>query len=203
MELRDRNSPGDVARIELPEGSMFVLGPNTNARFTHAVLPEYEISFLDQNMKEPTCRTKEGGRISLTLRDVRTFLDVKTQRLFGQGISSSCDSLQLSEQELYQAALVARKEDSIDRNKAAAVATAIGIGVGVASYDRTRAKSGSTSGERSIMMEMFDIVATITISSGASYLYIRHLKKRMRQHKEEMEARDFFSKKSVSGNKYN
>eukprot|EP00985_Skeletonema_marinoi_P033403 scaffold41226_cov153-Skeletonema_marinoi.AAC.1 len=31
MELRDRKSPGDVARIELPEGSMFVLGPYTNA----------------------------------------------------------------------------------------------------------------------------------------------------------------------------
>ena len=40
MELRDRVYPHDVARIELPANSMFVLGPCTNARFTHSVLPK-------------------------------------------------------------------------------------------------------------------------------------------------------------------
>ncbi|KAL7439952.1 hypothetical protein ACHAXM_012137 [Skeletonema potamos] len=202
MELRDRKSPGDVARIELPEGSMFVLGPYTNERFTHAVLPEYEVDFLEQNdMKEPKCRTEDGGRISLTLRDVRTFLDVKTRRLFGQGISSSCESPQLTEQVLREAALVVRKEDSADRRSAAAVAAAIGVSVGFSSYDRTKATS-SKEGSGNII-ELFCSVAMTTISAAASYCYLRHLKERMRQYRNEMEARDFFSKKSASGNKYN
>jgi len=199
MELRDRKSPGDVARIELPEGSMFVLGPYTNARFTHAVLPEYEVDFLEKNddTKEPKCRTDDGGRISLTLRDVRTFLDVKTQRLFGQGISSSCDSPQLTEEELHQATVAMRKEDAVDRNRAAAVAAAIGVGAGFACSDSTKAKSSCD------IVELIRTVAIPTMSAVASYCYLRHLKNKIRQHRDEMEARDFFSKKSASGNKYN
>ncbi len=194
MELRDRNSPGDVARIELPEGSMFVLGPYTNAKFTHSVLPEYEVDFLEQNntlTKEPTCRTEDGGRISLTLRDVRTFLDVKTQRLFGQGISSSCDSPHLTEEGLRQATVTMRKEDAADRNGAAVVAAAIGVGVSLASFDKTRGKMSIRS------------VVIPTLSAVASYCCLRHLKNRIRKHRDEMEARVFFSKKSASGNKYN
>ncbi len=199
MELRDRKSPGDVARIELPEGSMFVLGPYTNARFTHAVLPEYEVDFLEQSkMKEP--KWEDGGRISLTLRDVRTFLDVKTQRLFGQGISSSCDSPQLTEQVLHEAALVVREEDAADRNRAAAVAAAIGVGAGFASYDPKAKTSKEGSGD---ITELICSVAITTISATASYCYLRHLKDTIRQHRNEMEARDFFSQKSASGNKYN
>lgn len=195
MELRSRNSPGDVARIELPEGSMFVLGPYTNAKFTHAVLPGYEVDFIEQNnalTKEPKCRTEDGGRISLTLRDVRTFLDVKTQRLFGQGISSSCNSLQhLTEEGLRQATVTIRKEDAADRNGAAVVAAAIGVGASFAYSDKTRGKSTIRS------------VVVPTISAMASYFCLRHLKNRRRKHRDEMEARDFFSKKSVSGTKYN
>ena len=200
MELRDRKSPGDVARIELPEGSMFVLGPYTNARFTHAVLPQYEVDFMEQNnmMKEPACRTEDGGRISLTLRDVRTFLDVKTQRLFGQGISSSYDNPQLSEEGLRQATVAMRKEDIADRNRIAVVAAAIGAGAGFASFDRAREKKSNNE-----VFEMIRSVAIPTISATASYFYLRHLKNRIRQHRNEMEAREFFSKKSASGNKYN
>ncbi|KAL7500144.1 hypothetical protein ACHAWT_008627 [Skeletonema menzelii] len=199
MELRDRKSPGDVARIELPEGSMFVLGPYTNARFTHAVLPEYEVDFLEQNniqMKEPKCRTEDGGRISLTLRDVRTFLDVKTQRLFGQGISSSCDSPQLTEEGLRQATVAMRQEDAVDRNRAVVVAAAIGVGAGFVSFDKARGKSSIE------LIEMIRSVAIPTISATASYFYLRHLRNSIRQHRDEMEARDFFSKKSASGNNY-
>lgn len=206
MELRDRKSPGDVARIELPENSMFVLGPFTNARFTHAVLPEYEIDFLEQNnMNELKCRTEDGGRISLTLRDVRTFLDVKTQRLFGQGISSSCDSPQLTEEELHESALAVRKEDYADRNRSAAVAAVIGVGAAFASYDRTKSKSCIEGVARpdQLVMELIRIVAIPTISAAASYCCIRRLKDRIRQNRDEMEARDFFSKKSASGTKYN
>lgn len=193
MELRDRKSPGDIARIELPEGSMFVLGPYTNATFTHSILPEYEVDFLEQGMKKPKCRVEKGGRISLTLRDVRTFLDVKTQRLFGQGISGSLQPL--TQQELHEAALAVRKEDSNDKKKAVALAAAIGLGSCFASARANKA-------ERSNIIELIGSFAIATVSAGASYYCIRHLKKRSRQLKDEMKARDFFSRKSVSGTKY-
>ena len=71
FELRRRQAPHDITRVTLPHKSMLVLGPHTNKLFTHSVL------------------AKEGSvkpRISLTLRDVKTFLDCRTGRLFGQGV---------------------------------------------------------------------------------------------------------------------
>jgi hypothetical protein len=73
MELRRRTEPKDVTRIVLPHRSMLVLGPKTNQQFSHSILP------------------KEGSpkiRISLTLREVKTFLDLSTGRLFGQGVEA-------------------------------------------------------------------------------------------------------------------
>merc|ERR1719253_2455528 len=101
MEVRDRREPHDVARGDLPPGSMFVLGPYTNARFTHAVLPliceeeggedgrKNRTASSDEGGKrtggegDVRCSVEDGGRISLTFRDVRTFLDIRTKRLFG------------------------------------------------------------------------------------------------------------------------
>mmetsp|Transcript_109031 Transcript_109031/g.222642 ORF Transcript_109031/g.222642 Transcript_109031/m.222642 type:complete len:485 (+) Transcript_109031:122-1576(+) len=70
MELRRRLEPRDVIRVALPHCSMLVLGPNTNREWTHSILP-----------KEESGRT----RVSLTMRDVKTFRDVTTGRLFGGG----------------------------------------------------------------------------------------------------------------------
>ena len=197
MELRDRKTH-DVATIELPEGSMFVLGPYTNARFTHAVLPAYEVDSQHKNSTaEPTCQTEEGGRISLTLRDVRTFLDTKTQRLFGQGISFSCSGPTLTEEELYQAILEVRDLDSAERKRTIAVAFTIGLGAGIASSNSTRQKGNSD------IVGVIKAAAVQTISAVASYFFLRSFRSRIRQHRDEMEARDFFSKKSASGNKYN
>eukprot|EP00985_Skeletonema_marinoi_P002400 scaffold1004_cov116-Skeletonema_marinoi.AAC.2 len=114
-----------------------------------------------------------------------------------EGISSSCDSPQLTEEELHQATVAMRKEDDVDRNRAAAVAAAIGVGAGFACSDSTKAKSSSD------IVELIRAVAIPTMSAVASYCYLRHLKNKIRQHRDEMEARDFFSKKSASGNKYN
>ena len=72
LELRRRQAPHDITRITLPHKSMLVLGPHTNKLFSHSIL------------------AKEGSvkpRISLTLRDVKTFLDRSTGRLFGQGVT--------------------------------------------------------------------------------------------------------------------
>ena len=132
----------------------------------------------------------------MTLRDVRTLLDVKPHRMFGQGISSSCDP-QLTLEGLRQATVAMREEDIADRNRAAVVAAAIGAGAGFASFDRAREKKSNNE-----VFEMIRSVAIPTISATASYFYLRHLKNRIRQHRDEMEAREFFSKKSASGNKY-
>jgi hypothetical protein len=126
LELRDRAFPHDLSRVDLPHGSMFVLGPHTNAAFTHAVLPLSPSSNDDRDWRDRRggcvaggrgddggasstaratttapeegdddfrCDVGEGGRISLTFRDVRTFFDVKTQRLFGQGVSTATTTM--------------------------------------------------------------------------------------------------------------
>jgi hypothetical protein len=70
LELRRRQEPMDITRVVLPHGSMLVLGPHTNKLFSHSILAK-------DGSGEP--------RISLTFRDVKTFLDCTTGRLFGQG----------------------------------------------------------------------------------------------------------------------
>ena len=106
MELQDQTFPHDVCRVDLPPNSMFVLSPYTNAQFTHAILPvdvveeehkhNRRVSFCkgvpvsnEEEVGIAECSVERGGGISLTFRDVRTFLDGSTQRLFGQGVLSS------------------------------------------------------------------------------------------------------------------
>jgi hypothetical protein len=73
LELRRRAQPQDVARIRLPHCSMLVLGPNTNREWTHSILPKDESHDI---------------RLSLTMRDVKTFQDLSTGRLYGQGVGN-------------------------------------------------------------------------------------------------------------------
>jgi hypothetical protein len=80
MEFKRRSEPKDVIRIRLPHRSMLVLGPKTNKQFSHSILPKKE-----GKTRKP--------RISLTLRDVKTFKDMKTGRLLGQGVADDKQSL--------------------------------------------------------------------------------------------------------------
>ena len=73
LELRRRAQPQDVQRIRLPHSSMLVLGPNTNREWTHSILPKEESKDI---------------RVSLTMRDVKTFQDLSTGRLYGQGVGN-------------------------------------------------------------------------------------------------------------------
>ena len=213
MEVRDREYPHDVARVELPPNSMFVLGPYTNARFTHSVLPR-KVSFSDEHevvisgeetkmvgsvkRSDAKCCIEGGGRISLTFRDVRTFLDIKTQRLFGQGVSSSVleridieESGIIEENSLARAVECTREQDT--KEKGSAIVFALGVGASVG-YVSSRSTKSDTSLLRSI--------STSVISASASYWYIQRARRKLRQRREEREAREFFSKKSASGNKY-
>ena len=77
------------------------------------------------------CSVEDGGRISLTFQDVRTFLDVRTKRLFGQGVSSSMGTSLVIEEgvilevSLRAAAYVARDDDMRERNGAIAIVLGI------------------------------------------------------------------------------
>ena len=73
LELRRRAEPKDIFRMILPHRSMFVLGPHTNREWTHSILTKEE---------------SEGIRLSLTMRDVKTFRDSATGRLFGPGVDT-------------------------------------------------------------------------------------------------------------------
>jgi len=70
LELRRRADPKDLIRLILPHRSMLVLGPHTNREWTHSILPN----------------KSQRVRISLTMREVLTFKDLKTGRLYGQGV---------------------------------------------------------------------------------------------------------------------
>lgn len=217
LELRDREYPHDVARVDLPPGSMFVLGPFTNARFTHAILPSKGGEGASGRRRfrrsgrgateGAECRVEEGGRISLTFRDVRTFLDVKTQRLFGQGVGSSSGTPILSEDgvitedSLTRAVQSARDEDGRERRRSMLVAAGIGVVAGCA-----MSKSSDGSGTVGATAKSDSLRTLHTIATGAistvSYWYLQRTRDEMRQQREEKEARAFFSKKSASGNKY-
>jgi len=73
LELRRRKEPRDTFRLVLPHRSMFVLGPHTNREWTHSILPK---------------EGNKGVRLSLTMRDVKTFRDLSTGRLFGPGVAT-------------------------------------------------------------------------------------------------------------------
>ena len=118
-----------------------------------------------------------------------------------------------------------RKAENRERKSAMVVATAIGIGAGyVSSLSRAGAVAGSNGVGTSSSHDSFvrgsksdtkragnattDIlsllrsVSIMAISTSASYWYLRCLRNEIRRRREERDARDFFSRKSASGNKY-
>jgi hypothetical protein len=68
-------------RFPLPHNSMFVMGPETNAKWLHAINTDKR--FL-MSKSEPE-RREGGARISLTFRHIGTFLTQDQTRIYGQG----------------------------------------------------------------------------------------------------------------------
>lgn len=162
LELRRRQEPTDVTRITLPHGSMLVLGPKTNALFSHSILAK-------EGSKKP--------RISLTLRDVKTFLDGATGRLFGQGVSAKC----LRE---------VRNRHRLET---------IGWFAGAGALSSWWLLTNNRKGERA--PSAVQSVVTLGLLQ-AGFLSLRFWSKQQYLKKEEQAARDFFSKTSMSGTKY-
>ncbi|KAF9222132.1 hypothetical protein BS17DRAFT_783849 [Gyrodon lividus] len=74
-------TPRPSQKIPLPHNSMFVLGLDTNAKWLHAINHDKRPSHL----KSPEEQFMNGERISLTFRNIGTFLSGDESRIYGQG----------------------------------------------------------------------------------------------------------------------
>ena len=154
------------------------------------------------------CSIEGGGRISLTFRDVRTFLDIKTQRLFGQGVSSTSYVLPINEEDgsikeqaLVIAVEITKEQDKKEKRSAIAIALSLGAAAGYVSSKSVGGKEERTA-KSNTTMDVLRHVSTAVISASASYWWLQQARRKIRQRREEKEARVFFSKKSASGNTY-
>ena len=160
LELRRRAEPRDITRIVLPHGSMLVLGPISNKYFTHSILRKEDSS---------------GPRLSLTMRNVKTFLDAKSGRLFGQGVTTK------TLEELNRTTAI--------ENMLLVASSAAGAAVALSPRFSIRSMKAKEA-------LLFGTTYALTVYSCK--LLVKAFVKR----KEEREARTFFSKASVSGTKY-
>ncbi|KAL5113660.1 hypothetical protein ACEQ8H_008447 [Pleosporales sp. CAS-2024a] len=71
-------------RVALPHNSLFTLGPATNAAWLHSIQPDKRIA----SERSPSELAYSGIRISLTFRHVGTFLDARSQIIWGQGATA-------------------------------------------------------------------------------------------------------------------
>ncbi|PNS19096.1 Pyrazinamidase/nicotinamidase [Sphaceloma murrayae] len=68
-------------RIPMPHGSILSMGLETNARFLHSIQPDKR---AEHDLSDPE-KAYGGVRISLTFRQIGTFLDHEEERIWGLG----------------------------------------------------------------------------------------------------------------------
>ncbi|EMD60200.1 hypothetical protein COCSADRAFT_249936 [Bipolaris sorokiniana ND90Pr] len=74
----------ETQRVPLPHNSMFVLGLESNKKWLHAIQPDKR-----QASERSEAETSHNGiRISLTFRNIGTFLDAKESTIWGQGATA-------------------------------------------------------------------------------------------------------------------
>lgn len=74
----------NTQRVAMPHNSMFVLGLKSNQRWLHGIQPDKRMQFERSGVEE----AYGGARISLTFRNIGTFLDAENSRIWGQGATS-------------------------------------------------------------------------------------------------------------------
>jgi len=159
MEFRKRDKPNDVTRILLPHGSMLVMGPNTNKYFTHSILQKPDSAY---------------PRLSLTFRNVTTFMDENSGFCYGEGVElKSKVDVQKTR----------RKEDTMFLLGFCSLSTLF------------------CSKKKEFAFHTLNNLSFAGIFFASSFMY-RYVRKRMRKRYEEKLARIFFSKTSLSGTKY-
>lgn len=79
-----QSSQRSAQRIPLPHNSMFVLGLESNKKWLHGIKQDKRAEFL----KSPEELSHNGERISLTFRQIATFLSADEKTIYGQGATS-------------------------------------------------------------------------------------------------------------------
>jgi nicotinamidase-related amidase/alkylated DNA repair dioxygenase AlkB len=74
----------DTQRVAMPHNSMFVLGLKSNQRWLHGINPDKRLQAERSSFEE----AYGGARISLTFRNIGTFLDAEESKIWGQGATS-------------------------------------------------------------------------------------------------------------------
>ncbi|KAJ5668618.1 uncharacterized protein N7477_007188 [Penicillium maclennaniae] len=77
----EADSGRTIQRVVLPHRSLFVLGEKTNMRWLHGIRPDKR----SNSIKSPDELAFGGERISLTFRNIGTFLDPASNTIWGQG----------------------------------------------------------------------------------------------------------------------
>lgn len=85
-----------VYKIDLPHNSVFVLGWRSNLEYTHSIKQDKR----QRSLKRPDEVLYSEQRISMTLRSVATYYNLKTGEVFGQGAKKAdSDECESSEEE--------------------------------------------------------------------------------------------------------
>lgn len=79
-----QHSARQIQRVPMPHNSLFVLGPRSNNRWLHAINPDKRSPAI----KSPAELEFGGMRISLTFRQIGTFMNPTTNEIWGQGATS-------------------------------------------------------------------------------------------------------------------
>ncbi|XP_014556961.1 hypothetical protein COCVIDRAFT_98349 [Bipolaris victoriae FI3] len=74
----------ETQRVPLPHNSMFVLGLESNRKWLHAIQPDKRLA----SERSEAETSHNGIRISLTFRNIGTFLDAKESTIWGQGATA-------------------------------------------------------------------------------------------------------------------
>ena len=85
MTLRTKKSSAgpkrQIQRVPMPHNSLFILGPKTNTAWLHGIRadkrPTQEKSYKEKDYS--------GERISITFRNIGTFMDQGSNLIWGQG----------------------------------------------------------------------------------------------------------------------
>jgi len=74
----------DTQRVAMPHNSMFVLGLKSNNKWLHGIMPDKRLPAERSDVET----AYNGIRISLTFRNIATFLDAKESVIWGQGATA-------------------------------------------------------------------------------------------------------------------
>lgn len=93
MVLRQKGSESEGAgrlthRVPMPHESLFVLGEKTNAGWVHGIKPDKR----QESERSTEERAYGGQRISLTFRQIGTFMNPKDDTIWGQGAVSKAQN---------------------------------------------------------------------------------------------------------------